>query len=213
MKPGVNTAYCSWGKRLLDLALGVPTLILLSPVLLLVYLAVRLKLGLPVLFRQQRPGLHGQAFTILKFRTMTDARDERGELLSDAERLTNLGSFLRGTSLDELPELLNVVSGDMSLVGPRPLLTRYLARYTPEQMHRHDAKPGITGWAQINGRNAIAWEEKFALDTWYVDHLSLGLDLKILLLTAWKVLKREDINPPEQSATPEFMGTTDRKTS
>ncbi len=213
MRPVAETLYRSWGKRFLDLAIGVPTLIVLSPILLLVFLAVRIKLGSPALFRQQRPGLHGHAFTIHKFRTMTDARDDQGDLLTDTERLTKLGAFLRGTSIDELPELFDVLRGDMSLVGPRPLLTIYLERYTPEQMRRHKAKPGITGWAQINGRNAITWEQKFAFDTWYVDHLSLGVDLQILLLTAWKVLRREGINPPEQPTTPEFMGTSDRQMS
>lgn len=210
MRPVAETIYRSWGKRFLDLAIGVPTLIVLSPVLLLVFLAVRIKLGSPVLFRQQRPGLHGQAFTIHKFRTMTDARDDQGDLLTDAERLTRLGAFLRGTSMDELPELFDVLRGDMSLIGPRPLLTVYLERYTPDQMRRHEVKPGITGWAQINGRNAITWQQKFTFDIWYVDHLSLGLDLKILLLTAWRVLRREGINPPEQPTTPEFMGQSDR---
>jgi sugar transferase EpsL len=211
MQPKAKMVYRSWGKRLLDLALGILTLIVLSPVLLLVALTVRIKLGSPVLFRQQRPGLDGQAFTIHKFRTMTDACDAQGNRLSDAERLTTMGDFLRGTSLDELPELFDVLRGDMSLVGPRPLLTTYLDRYTPEQMRRHETKPGITGWAQINGRNTITWDQKFAFDTWYVDHLSLGLDLKIILLTAWKVLKREGINPPEQPTTPEFMGQSDRQ--
>jgi lipopolysaccharide/colanic/teichoic acid biosynthesis glycosyltransferase len=203
--------YKSWGKRLLDLTLAVPTLILLSPVLLLVGLLVRLELGPPILFRQQRPGLQGHPFTIKKFRTMTDAHDTRDDPLRDAERITPLGDFLRSTSLDELPELLNVLRGDMSLVGPRPLLMQYLDRYTAEQMRRHAVKPGITGWAQINGRNAITWEQKFAFDIWYVDHLSLGLDLKILILTAWKILKREGITPPGQPATPEFMGQSDRQ--
>lgn len=202
--------YARWGKRLLDLAVGVPTLILFSPVMAVAYLAVRYKLGSPVLFLQERPGLQGQGFTIYKFRTMTMVRDEQGRLLSDTERLTSLGRFLRGTSLDELPELLNVIRGDMSLVGPRPLLTQYLDRYTPEQMRRHEVRPGITGWAQVNGRNTITWEQKFALDTWYVDHLSLGLDLRILLLTAWKVLRREGINPTEESSMPEFMGSPEQ---
>jgi lipopolysaccharide/colanic/teichoic acid biosynthesis glycosyltransferase len=203
--------YHSWGKRLLDLALAVPTLIVLSPVLLLVALVVRIKLGSPTLFRQQRPGLHGQPFIIYKFRTMTDAHDTQGNPLTDPERITPPGHFLRSTSLDELPELFNVLKGDMSLVGPRPLLMQYLALYSVEQMRRHQVKPGITGWAQINGRNAITWEQKFALDLWYVDHLSLGLDLKILILTAWKTLKREGITPPGQPTTPEFRGKSDRQ--
>ena len=167
---------------------------------------MRLKLGSPVLFRQRRPGLHGKPFTIYKFRTMTDARDAQGKLLPDAERLTPFGRFLRSASLDELPELFNVLKGDMSLVGPRPLLMQYLDRYTPEQMRRHEVKPGITGWAQVNGRNAITWEQKFALDVWYVDNKSLGLDGKIILLTLWKILKREGISQPGQATMEEFMG-------
>jgi len=172
----------------------------------LIALAVRLRLGVPVLFRQRRPGLHGQPFTLLKFRTMTGARDAAGNLLPDAERLTPLGRFLRATSLDELPELLNVLKGEMSLVGPRPLLLEYLTRYTPEQARRHDVRPGITGWAQVNGRNALSWEHKFALDVWYVDHVSLGLDLKILVLTALRVLARQGISQPGHATMEEFLG-------
>ena len=167
-------------KRAFDLTLALLALTILSPMIGLIALLVWLELGSPVLFRQQRPGLHGRAFTLYKFRTMTDARDAQANLLPDAERLTPLGRFLRSTSLDELPELFNVLKGDMSLVGPRPLLMRYLDRYTPEQMRRHQVKPGITGWAQVNGRNVLTWEQKFALDVWYVDHASLWLDLKIL---------------------------------
>jgi lipopolysaccharide/colanic/teichoic acid biosynthesis glycosyltransferase len=159
-----------------------------------------------VLFRQQRPGLRGQPFILLKFRTMTEARDGQGRLLPDAERLTPFGRFLRSTSLDELPELLNVLKGDMSLVGPRPLLMQYLERYTPEQMRRHDVRPGITGWAQVNGRNAITWEHKFALDVWYVEHLSYWLDLKIVALTIWRILTRDSINEPGQATAREFLG-------
>ncbi len=199
--------YRGLGKRLLDLCVTVPLLILLSPLLGLVALLVRFRLGSPVLFRQQRPGLHGKPFVLYKFRTMTDARDEQGHLLPDSERLTPFGRFLRSTSLDELPELWNVLKGEMSLVGPRPLLMRYLDRYTPEQMRRHDVKPGITGWAQVNGRNALTWEKKFELDVWYVDHLSLGLDLEILALTFWKTLKREGISQPGQATMEEFMGS------
>ena len=195
------------GKRLLDLTLTIPALILLSPVLALVAMLVRLTLGSPILFRQQRPGLHGQPFTIYKFRTMTDACDAQGNLFPDAERLTPFGRFLRSTSLDELPELLNVLKGNMSLVGPRPLLMQYMDRYTPAQRRRHEVKPGITGWAQVKGRNAITWEEKFALDVWYVDHQSLWLDLKIIVLTTWKILKREGINQPGQATAQEFMGS------
>ncbi len=197
-------------KRAFDLAVTTLLLVVLSPLLFLVALSVRIFLDSPILFRQQRPGLQGRPFSLLKFRTMTDARDSQGRVLPDEQRLTRLGSLLRSTSLDELPSLINILCGDMSLVGPRPLLMRYLDRYTPEQMRRHEVHPGLTGWAQVHGRNAITWEEKFALDLWYVDHLSLGLDLQILLLTAWKVLKREGINPPEQPTTPEFMGTSDR---
>jgi sugar transferase EpsL len=158
------------------------------------------------LFRQRRPGLHGQIFTIIKFRTMTDVRDAQGNLLSDAERLTRFGRFLRSTSLDELPELWNVLRGDMSLVGPRPLLMQYLPRYTPEQARRHEVRPGVTGWAQVNGRNALSWEQKFALDVWYVDHVSLRLDAKIIALTVWKILQREGISQPGQATMEEFQG-------
>jgi sugar transferase EpsL len=193
-------------KRLLDLALTLPALLLLSPLLGLLVLLVRLILGAPVLFRQQRPGLGGVPFTIYKFRTMTGARDAAGNLRPDAERMTRFGRFLRRTSLDELPELFNVLKGEMSLVGPRPLLVQYLDRYTPEQARRHEVKPGLTGWAQVNGRNALTWEEKFALDVWYVDHQSLWLDIRILALTAWKVLSREGINQPGQATMKEFMG-------
>jgi lipopolysaccharide/colanic/teichoic acid biosynthesis glycosyltransferase len=194
------------GKRCFDLLLTVPALILLAPLLGLITILVRFKLGSPVFFRQPRPGLHDRPFTMLKFRTMTDARDAQGNLLPDAERLPPFGKFLRVTSLDELPELWNVVKGEMSLVGPRPLLMRYLERYSPQQRRRHEVKPGITGWAQVNGRNAITWEEKFALDVWYVDHQSFALDLKILWLTLWKVFRRADINQPGQATMEEFRG-------
>ena len=163
-------------------------------------------MGSPVLFKQQRPGLHGKPFMMSKFRTMTDARDGDGNLLPDADRLTRLGRFLRSTSLDELPELFNVLKGDMSLVGPRPLLMRYLDRYTPEQARRHEVRPGITGWAQINGRNALSWEDKFTLDVWYVDHCSLLLDMRIILQTIWKVLRREGISQEGEATMSEFMG-------
>lgn len=196
-----------FGKRLIDLALSVPALILLSPGLLLLGGLVGFQLGSPVLFRQPRPGLRGQLFTLLKFRTMRDARDAQGNVLPDAERLTALGRFLRSTSLDELPELFNVLKGDMSLVGPRPLLMQYLDRYTPEQARRHEVKPGITGWAQVNGRNALTWERKFELDVWYVEHQSLWLDLKIIAFTIWKIIKREGINQPGQATAEEFKGS------
>lgn len=194
-------------KRGLDLCLAVPGLILLSPLLLILALLVRIFLGAPVLFRQTRPGYLGKPFTLLKFRTMNEARDEQGNLLPDEQRLTRLGRFLRATSLDELPELINVVRGEMSLVGPRPLLMQYLERYTEEQARRHHVLPGITGWAQIHGRNALSWEEKFQLDVWYVDHWSLGLDLKILLQTVWKVLRREGISQEGYATAPEFLGS------
>jgi len=181
----------SRAKRILDITLTALALPLLAPLMGAIALAIYVTMGRPITFRQERPGLHGRPFILLKFRTMTDARDAAGNLLPDGERLLPLGRFLRSTSLDELPELLNVLRGEMSLVGPRPLLMRYLDRYTPAQARRHEVKPGITGWAQVNGRNALTWEERFALDVWYVDHWSLGLDLRILVLTAWKVLKRE----------------------
>jgi lipopolysaccharide/colanic/teichoic acid biosynthesis glycosyltransferase len=174
----------------------------------LVALLVRKKLGAPVLFRQTRPGRHGRLFTLLKFRTMSDARDRAGQLLPDAQRLDAFGRWLRATSLDELPELFNVLRGDMSLVGPRPLLVQYLARYTPEQARRHDVRPGITGWAQVHGRNALCWEERFAMDLWYVEHRSLWLDLGILGRTVARVLKREGINAPGVATMPEFLGST-----
>ena len=198
--------YHAFGKRLLDLALTIPALVLLSVLFALSALLVRLKLGSPVLFRQQRPGLYGRPFTILKFRTMTGDRDAQGNLLPDEDRLTPFGQFLRSTSLDELPELINVLKGEMSLVGPRPLLMRYLGRYSPEQMRRHEAKPGLTGWAQVNGRNDISWEEKFNLDVWYVDHQSLWLDLRIIALTGWKILTREGVSQPGCFSSPEFEG-------
>jgi sugar transferase EpsL len=194
-------------KHIFDLVIALLALIVLSPVMGLIALLVWVKFGSPVLFCQQRPGLYGEPFTIYKFRSMIDACDEDGNLLPDARRLNGLGRFLRGTSLDELPELFNVLKGDMSLVGPRPLMMQYLERYTPEQMRRHEVKPGVTGWAQVNGRNAITWEQKFALDVWYVDHWSLWLDLKIIALTVWKVLAREGISQPGQATMEEFMGT------
>lgn len=199
--------YRRFGKRLLDLALTGLLLILLSPLLVGLGLVVRIKLASPVLFRQRRPGLHGRPFVLRKFRTMTDARDAQGQLLPDVERLTSFGMFLRSTSLDELPEFLNVISGDMSLVGPRPLLMQYLERYSPEQARRHAVRPGITGWAQVNGRNALTWDEKFDLDVWYVDHLSLRVDLHILFATFVTTLRREGINHADQVTMPEFMGS------
>ena len=196
-----------FGKRAMDLVLTLPAMVLLVPVLILVAALVRIRIGSPVLFRQSRPGLLGNPFTLLKFRTMRDVCDREGNPLPDDARLSPFGRFLRRTSLDELPELLNVLKGDMSLIGPRPLLPQYLKRYTSEQARRHEVKPGLTGWAQVNGRNAITWEEKFALDLWYVDHQSVILDLRILLLTFWKVLKREGIAAEGAATMPEFMGT------
>ncbi len=197
-------------KRVFDLALTIPGMLLVAPLLLLLLLLVRLKLGKPVFFRQARPGLDGKIFNIIKFRTMTDKCDAQGTLLPDAQRLTRLGRLMRATSLDELPELVNVLRGEMSLVGPRPLLEEYLPRYTPEQARRHDTLPGITGWAQVNGRNALSWEEKFELDVWYVDHWSIWLDIKILLMTVLKVIRREGINQPGQATAEKFMGAKEQ---
>lgn len=200
-----------FSKRVLDLGLTLPWLVLISPAMLVIALLVRIYHGSPVLFRQMRPGYHARPFYVYKFRTMSDQRDEKGELLPDEMRLTRLGRFLRATSLDELPEFFLVLTGTMSLVGPRPLLMQYLDRYTPEQSRRHRVMPGITGWAQINGRNALTWEEKFRLDVWYVDHWSLGLDIKILFLTLWKVIRREGISQPGHATAEEFLGTQETK--
>ena len=193
-------------KRLFDLTAALLGLAALALPLLALIALVRIKLGRPVFFRQTRPGLHGRPFQMVKFRTMTDARGPDGALLPDADRLTPFGRFLRSTSLDELPELWNVLRGDMSLVGPRPLLMEYLPLYTPEQARRHAVRPGITGWAQVNGRNALSWEEKFALDVWYVDHQSLWLDIRILWMTAVKVLRRQDISAPGEATVEYFKG-------
>jgi lipopolysaccharide/colanic/teichoic acid biosynthesis glycosyltransferase len=193
-------------KRAFDRAAAGAGLVVLSPVLAGVAVAIRATMGSPVFFLQERPGLHGRPFRIVKFRTMLDARDASGRLRPDAERLTRLGRFLRATSLDELPELWNVLRGEMSLVGPRPLLMEYLPRYTPEQARRHDVLPGLTGWAQVHGRNALGWEEKFALDVWYVDHWSLGLDARILWRTLRQVLLREGISHEGHATMPVFTG-------
>ncbi|MGC8856668.1 MAG: sugar transferase [Anaerolineae bacterium] len=193
-------------KRIFDLTIASLALLLLSPLLLLIAILIRIFLGSPILFRQQRPGYQGRPFYLYKFRTMNNRLSPDGQLLPDAERLTRLGRFLRSLSLDELPELYNVLRGEMSLVGPRPLLMEYLPLYSAEQMRRHEAYPGITGWAQINGRNALDWPTRLALDVWYVDHWSFWLDLKILLLTIWKVLKREGINQPGQATVEYFKG-------
>jgi lipopolysaccharide/colanic/teichoic acid biosynthesis glycosyltransferase len=181
-------------------------MLIFSPILLLLTLLVRIIHGNPVVFTQVRPGLRGQPFKMFKFRSMTDTRGPDGEFLPDEERLTRFGAFLRSSSLDELPELVNVLRGEMSLVGPRPLLMQYLDRYTPEQARRHEVLPGITGWAQINGRNNVSWEAKFELDVWYVDHWSLWLDIQILFKTFWKVIAREGISEPGNATMHEFMG-------
>ncbi|MEA3041650.1 MAG: hypothetical protein QOC65_1139 [Sphingomonadales bacterium] len=200
-------------KRLLDILVAGVALVLLSPLLLLVALAVRVAMGSPVLFRQLRPGLHGEPFELVKFRTMRRSASAEVAVAEDERRLTRLGRFLRASSLDELPELWNVLKGEMSLVGPRPLLMQYLALYTPEQARRHEVRPGLTGWAQINGRNALNWEEKFALDLWYVDNRSLLLDLRILLLTVWRVLRPSGIAAEGSATMPEFTGSPRRNGS
>ena len=194
-------------KRLLDFTSAICALLILSPLLLVVAVLIRARLGPPVLFKQKRPGLHGKPFFMYKYRSMTNTKDGDGNLLPDAERLTPFGDMLRGTSIDELPELLNVLKGDMSLVGPRPLLMEYLPLYSTEQARRHEVRPGITGWAQVNGRNAISWEEKFKLDVWYVDNQSFWLDMKILWMTVIKVFKREGISQESQATMEKFMGS------
>lgn len=193
-------------KRLSDLTAAAIAFLLIWPLLLALALLVRVKLGSPVLFTQLRPGLHGRPFRMYKFRSMTDARDSRGNLLPDEQRLTPFGKFLRSSSLDELPELINVLKGEMSLVGPRPLLMEYLPLYSPEQARRHEVRPGITGWAQVNGRNAISWREKFRLDVWYVDNRSFLLDLRILRLTLARVFKRDGISQAGQATMEKFQG-------
>jgi sugar transferase EpsL len=198
-------------KRVLDLILTLVGLPVLLPVMGILAVLVRIIHGKPIFFRQERPGYRAQLFPVYKFRTMTDAHDAHGNLLPDSERLTGLGKFLRSYSLDELPELFNVLAGQMSLVGPRPLFKHYLERYSTEQARRHEVLPGITGWAQINGRNALSWEEKFNLDVWYVDNWSLMLDIKILLLTIGKVLKREGISQPGHATAEEFMGSQETR--
>ena len=193
-------------KRTLDILGASFGLIVFSPILIVVSLMIRREMGSPVLFRQTRPGRHGKPFQMIKFRTMRDAIDADGRPLPDAERLTKLGRFLRASSLDELPELWNVLKGEMSLVGPRPLLMEYLPLYSPEQARRHEVRPGVTGWAQVNGRNAISWDQKFALDVWYVDNRSLWLDLKIIWLTIRKVIKRDDISAAGEATISKFTG-------
>ena len=197
-------------KRALDFIAALAALAVLSPLLVVVAILVRVRLGSPVLFKQVRPGLHAKPFTMLKFRTMLDANDEQGNPLPDEQRLTNFGKLLRSTSLDELPELWNIACGHMSLVGPRPLLMRYLDRYTPEQARRHEVRPGLTGWAQVNGRNSISWDQKFELDVWYVQNFSLRLDARILVLTAAKVFNRHGVTEDVSSTMSEFIGVTER---
>lgn len=194
-------------KRLIDIIVAGGLLLLLSPLLIALALLIRRKMGPPALFRQVRPGLHGRPFEMLKFRTMRDTTGADGQPLPDADRLMPFGRFLRSTSLDELPELWNVLKGDMSLVGPRPLLMEYLPRYSAEQARRHDVRPGLTGWAQVNGRNALSWDEKFALDLWYVDSRTIWLDIRILWMTAVKVLKRDGISADGEATMPKFEGT------
>ena len=198
-------------KRILDVAIASTALVILSPVYVLVAYKVKKNLGSPVLFCQVRPGLHGKPFEMIKFRTMKDAVDANGNPLPDSERLTPFGQMLRSTSLDELPELWNVIKGDMSIVGPRPLLMEYLPLYNAEQAKRHNVRPGMTGHAQVNGRNAISWEEKFRLDTWYVEHQSLWLDFKIMLKTVKKVLAKDDINAEGEATMSKFTGTPEQK--
>ena len=194
-------------KRLFDLLCTLLALLILGPAFLLLAILVKLRLGSPVLFRQVRPGLNGKPFVMYKFRTMRETKDNNGNLLPDEKRLTSFGRFLRSTSLDELPELLNIVKNDMSLVGPRPLLMEYLERYSPEQARRHDVRPGLTGWAQVNGRNALSWEEKFAHDVWYVDNRTFRLDIKIILLTVLQTVRRDGISQPGHATMPVFYGS------
>jgi sugar transferase EpsL len=207
MSADLSSRGISTGKRLFDLALAIPGVLLVLPFLGLIALVLWLSQGSPVFFRQKRPGYKGKIFTNLKFRTMRDLKGPDGRFLPDSQRITPFGRFLRSSSLDELPELFNVLRGEMSLVGPRPLLVAYLERYSPEQARRHDTLPGMTGWAQINGRNVLSWEDKFRLDVWYVDHQSLWLDAKIIALTVWKVIRREGITPAGQADVQEFMGS------
>lgn len=199
--------YNRYIKRILDLVISIIIFVILSPVMLLAIALLKVaNKGTGVFFFQPRPGLHGKIFNIVKFKTMTDERDSEGNLLPDEERLTRVGRFVRSTSIDELPQLFNVIRGDMSLIGPRPLLVQYLPLYTKEQMRRHEVRPGITGWAQCHGRNAISWTEKFKLDVWYVDHVSLWIDIQVIWITIMKVLKRADINEAGQATMEAFNG-------
>jgi len=202
--------YRMTGKRLLDFCLAATCLVLFAPVLVLLAALIRLRLGSPIFFRQERPGLGGRPFLLCKFRTMTDARDANGTLLPDAERLPAFGRWLRSTSLDELPELWNILRGDMSFVGPRPLLTRYLARYSRRQARRHDVRPGLTGWAQIHGRNAATWDDRLERDVWYVDHVTFLLDVKIVFATLGKVLRRDGISAAGEATMTEFTGSNSK---
>ena len=204
------TLYRRAGKRIVDVVVAAVALVVLSPVILIEALLVRLLLGSPVLFTQVRPGLHGTPFTVMKFRTLADLRDQNGAPLPDADRMTAFGRLIRATSLDELPQLFNVLRGDMSLVGPRPLLMQYLTRYSPEQRRRHDVRPGVTGWAQVHGRNALSWEEKFRHDVWYVDHVSFGLDLLILIKSIGVVLRGSGVTQAGRATADEFMGSDQR---
>ncbi len=199
--------YEKYIKRLLDFTLSFLALIILSPVLLVTAVLVRIKLGSPIIFHQERPGKSEKIFRLYKFRSMTDECDENGNLLPDDQRLTRFGQILRSTSLDELPELWNILRGDMSIVGPRPLLVKYLPLYNEEQRHRHDVRPGLTGWAQANGRNAISWEEKFKLDVWYVQHISFWVDVKVIFMTVKKVFCRDGISSETSVTMEEFSGT------
>lgn len=202
--------YRHTGKRVFDVVVAAVALVILSPIVLIEAVLVRVLLGAPVLFTQVRPGLKGVPFTVMKFRTMADLRDASGALLPDAERMTTFGRVIRATSLDELPQLFNVLRGDMSLVGPRPLLMQYLTRYSPEQRRRHDVRPGVTGWAQVHGRNALSWEEKFRHDVWYVDHVSFGLDLLILVKSVGVVLRGSGVSQAGRATADEFMGSDQR---
>jgi len=202
-----NGIYTKYIKRGLDVFLSLIGIIVLSPVMLILSVLVRKNLGAPVIFKQKRPGLNGKIFKMYKFRSMTDEKDKKGKLLPDEVRLTSFGKKLRATSLDELPELFNILKGDMSIVGPRPLLVQYLSRYSKRQARRHEVRPGITGWAQVNGRNAVSWEERFERDVYYVDHISFWMDIKILFLTIKTVLKKEGINSETACTMEEFMGS------
>ena len=202
--------YKSTGKRLFDIIVLIPGIIISFPLLAIVSLIVYIKFGIPIIFKQIRPGLHGKPFVIYKFRTMLDTRDENGNLLPNEQRLTSFGLRLRSTSLDELPEIFNVLKGDMSFVGPRPLLMEYLDKYTPRQKRRHEVKPGITGWAQVQGRNLLSWEEKFEHDVYYVDNCSLFFDIKILILTLYRVIAREGVSPKDRPIMERFKGTKEK---